>query len=418
MVNSKIIVGLGFGDESKGSSVDWLTSQYNTNAVVRFSGGSQAAHAVSLENGIQHVFAQFGSGTLRGVRTILSSTMMVNPFTMAEEANVLWDKTGDDPFEKTLISSSSPLITPIHVAANRKREIARGDKAHGSCGHGIGETASYYRTHPVSALEINDMRNTAMLGAKLDMLRAFLEKELGELDAPSTTDIIGGYLNLMDDRNFQITSDYNIYSELRKGFNVFEGSQGVLLDESYGFHPHTTWSNVLPFNAQRLLATAGLPPADVVGVTRSYTTRHGNGPFPSEFTNEEQKNKFPELHNTWGQFQGSWRAGTLDLVLLNYAARVTGGVNEMYVSHMDYPFTEAVVAYRNPTTGDIIEQLPVSTVKDLNFQQNLTDLLFAVEPVVVPVENAEELLLLIKDATGAPVTVTGHGPSASDRAKI
>lgn len=415
MSKNTIVIGLGFGDEAKGSITDYLAQRDDVRNVVRFSGGPQAAHRVENEYGA-HTFSNFGSGTLRGCRTIISEYMMVNPFNMAGEANALWDITNEDPFNTTIISESSLLITPLHVAANQKREINRGAAAHGSCGLGVGETRGFAIKHPFIALKVGDLRIKGLLEAKLQLLREYLEKELGELDAPSNTEILGGYEALLDDRNFQIVSDSYIYKELHIGKNVFEGSQGVLLDESKGFHPHTTWSSTGSQNAQRILHAAKLPTGKVLGLTRSYTTRHGNGPFPSEFKDNDWVERFPENHNTYGQFQGSWRVGPLDLVLLNYAVQANGGVDEIAVSHLDYDYDQVVTSYDN---GDTIS-LPVSPVRDLKYQEELTRKLS--NPHMVKdyshVNTEDELLSFIEFATGAPVTVKSYGNKNTDKISV
>lgn len=416
MNQNDIVVGLGFGDEGKGTIVDHLVSTHDTNAVVRFSGGAQAAHNVVLEDGTQHTFAQFGSGALRGVKTLLTEHMMVDPFSMAVEADALWIKTGFDAFTNAFISSNALLTTPIHAAANQQREINRGAGAHGSCGLGIGETKAYSLRHPVTALRVNDLRIPGYLEAKMGLLRKTLEAELGEFDLPSNTEIMGGYEALRADRPFNIVPEAFIYNELRQGYNVFEGSQGVLLDEDRGFHPHTTWSNTTQKYAQRVLASAGLPAGNVIGVTRSYTTRHGFGPFPSEFTGDEWRTDYPEHHNAYGQFQGSWRGGALDLVLLNYAVWANGGVDEVAVTHLDVPYNNAIVSYNN--VG--VVKLRGTEIKNLAHQESLTN--FLLNPDLIKdsmvVESEQILLNLIELTTEAKVSIKSYGPRDVDKINI
>lgn len=406
-----IVVGLGFGDEGKGTVTQHIATAQNVNAVVKFSGGAQTAHNVVLKNGLEHTFAQFGSGTLNGIQTLITEYTMVNPFSMAAEANVLWNKTGVDPFVKTFISENSLLTTPIHVAANRKRETLRGKNAHGSCAAGIGETMGYAINHPVLALRVGDLRIPGFLETKLNELLRILEAELGKLDVVSIPDIIGGYEMVMDDRPFNIVSNDYIYNELRKGNNVFEGSQGILLDESKGFHPHTTWTSVVSRNAQRVLEAAKLPRGKVVGVTRSYATRHGYGPFPSEYTDEDWRISFPEKHNVRGTWQGSWRGGILDLVLLNYAVRANGGIDEVALTHLDVPYEEVIDSYDDDT---II--IPVSEEEDLVYQESITNrLLGKLKVNTTRVRNEEELIEYVEFATNAPVSIKSYGPMDTDK---
>ena len=408
-----IVIGLGFGDEGKGTVTDYLCTLKPVNAVVRFSGGAQTAHNVVLENGQHHTFAQFGSGTMRGVQTLLSKYMMVNPFTMAAEANALIPKIGYDPFDITLVSSTALLTTPLHAAVNHLREIARGGDAHGSCGMGIGETRSYALKHPILAVEVNDLRLPGYLEAKLDEYRKWAENTFGveNFVAPSTDELMVSYMSLMADNRLRIVSDRDIREEIRKGYNVFEGSQGVLLDEAMGFHPHTTWSDTTSQKAQRLLAEAGLPQGNVIGVTRSYTTRHGYGPFPSEFIGEAWRESFPEEHNGAGRWQGSWRGGYLDLPLLKYAVKANHGVDEIAVTHLDTPVEKVVTGYHG--LGDMI---PASN-KNLIYQEALTKNLERAKGkyFLSEVSTEDALIEKIEKATNAPVGIKSYGTRSDQK---
>lgn len=409
---NQIVVGLGFGDESKGSITDYLSRVYNADNVVRFSGGAQAAHAVVRPDGSHHVFAQFGSGFFNGATTLLSEYMMVSLFNLVPEADHLMELTGIDPFTKLHISESALLTTPIHEAANRARERARGAAAHGSCGLGIGETKGYSLKHPLLAPKVHDLAGFGTLGVKLDALRANLEAELGPLDAPSTEDILAGYNQLFQDRPLSIVSDHFIHDEIANGVNIFEGSQGTLLDEWHGFHPHTTWSTVTAKYAQRLISQAGMEPGKVIGVTRSYTTRHGHGPFPTEFTSPEAQARFPEKHNAWGEFQGGWRVGDLDLVLLNYAARINN-VDEVAVTHLDSDYKAVATSYEGISYLDVVNG---PDTKDQRANQvQLTEKVKNAKPNLFPVEDEEALLGIISGVTMAPVTIRSYGPTWKDK---
>src|SRR3954449_12449778 len=135
-----ITVDLGFGDAGKGSIVDFLTRANDAHTVVRYNGGAQAGHRVVTAGASprDHVFAQFGSGTLSGAATHLSRFMLLDPPAMLEEARHL-AALGSDPLPRTTIDEGAPIITPFARAINRLRERARGSQRHGSCGMGIGE---------------------------------------------------------------------------------------------------------------------------------------------------------------------------------------------------------------------------------------------------------------------------------------
>ncbi len=408
--NNDIVVGLGFGDEGKGTIVDFLASQQKTNAVVRISGGAQAAHNVITEDGKHHTFSQFGSGTFRGVRTILSDRVMVNPFNMAVEANALAEKIGRDPFELTYISSSALMITPLHVAVNKAREVARGANPHGSCGQGIGETRGYSIKHPVLAITISDLKNHGYLYVKLRAYREWAENQFGELDAPSDEELMESYIDMVDDRPFNIVSNSFIYEELRKGYNIFEGSQGVLLDEHLGFHPHTTWSNTTSHNAQELLKNSNLPEGNVIGITRTYQTRHGFGPFPTEFDKGyDWSVKFPEQHNAYGRWQGDWRVGRLDIPLLGYALKANRKVDEIALTFMDAPVSEIVEEYENLGNPE-----PVFD-NDLKRQEIITNDLFETKTITKSVRTTEDIKNFIVDRFNVPIRIESFGARSDQK---
>ena len=132
-----LVAGLGFGDEGKGSIVDYLVRRENARTVVRFNGGAQAAHNVVTPEGAHHTFAQFGSGSFAGAETVLSKFVMVNPPALLKEAAALKGK-GVEP--QVYVDKAALVTTPFHVAVNRIKESRRGSGRHGSCGMGIFET--------------------------------------------------------------------------------------------------------------------------------------------------------------------------------------------------------------------------------------------------------------------------------------
>ena len=135
-METKVVLGLGFGDEGKGLVTDYLCPQHDDTLVVRFSGGHQSGHTVVSKDGKKHTFAQFGSGTLRGVPTFWSKECTIHPAGMIKEYEAL-KKLGVDPV--IFIDPLAPLTTFYDVFYNKALEISR-KKAHGSCGVGFGAT--------------------------------------------------------------------------------------------------------------------------------------------------------------------------------------------------------------------------------------------------------------------------------------
>ena len=294
-----IVCGLGFGDEGKGSVVDFLCSPRRPDparTVIRFNGGAQAAHNVLTADGRHHTFAQFGSGSFTpGVRTHLSRFVLVDPLALAAEAVHLASAGVPDALDRLTVDRDALLVTPYHQAANRAREAARGRDRHGSCGMGIGEAVRYALAWPGDAPRVADCAAPRALARSLGLLRDRFCDEFGPLGGPPVDDLCDAY-RAFADRVPLVDGGY-LRRLLRAGPAVFEGAQGVLLDEWRGFHPYTTWSTTTFANAETLLAEALLDGAGEaavrLGVVRSYLTRHGPGPFVTEDPTLE----FPEPHN-------------------------------------------------------------------------------------------------------------------------
>lgn len=408
----RIVVGLGFGDEAKGATVDHLCASgrdggERVGAVVRFSGGAQAAHNV-VAGGVQHTFRQFGSGTLAGVETYLARSTLVSPEALAVEAESLAALGIPDPLGLVSVSPDALVVTPVHRAANRAREDQRGDDRHGSCGLGIGETQAYALERGDLALRVRDCLSPEVVRSKLVELTAFYAPLLegSAHDVPSVREMA---VDLLEFARAVATAPDAAYlrAAATRGSLVFEGSQGVLLDEWRGFHPHTTWSTTTPQVAQALLAEAGLTRGEVWGATRAYATRHGAGPFPTE----DPSLAVAEPHNGFGEYQGGWRVGHLDLVLLDYAARVCrrhGGLDRVAVSHLDVAAGAGVARRYRDTAA-----LPLGGFRDLAHQEALTALLLDADPVIEDLSG--DIAQLIAATVRAPLGATAYGPERGDR---
>ena len=341
------VVDLGFGDSGKGTWVDFLVRRHSADLVVRFNGGPQAGHNVVLPDGRHHCFAQFGSGSfVPGVRTFLSRWMIVEPYAMLAEERHLQSIGVVDAFSRTFLDSRSLVITPLQQVANRIRERSRGDGAHGTCGVGLGECMRDGLDRPDLCITAADLADAAILRTKLPAALEFKRETLRGLRGFATAD----ELRVLDDPNW-IATAIDAYGQVGQRATilsaadanrllgetrcvVYEGAQGVLLDERYGFHPHVTWSKTTFTNADLLLMEAE---ADVnrvrIGVIRSYLTRHGRGPFNTFAPSIQQH--LPEPHNAGDGWQGQFRRGPLDLALLRYAIRACGGIDELAVTHLD-----------------------------------------------------------------------------------
>lgn len=431
-----IVIDLGFGDSGKGTITDFLVRDTNARLVVRFNGGAQAGHTVVTDDGRAHTFSQFGAGTfVPGVRSHLSESVVVHPSALLVEARRLERAAVNDALERLTIAESARIITPFHQAANRARELARGHARHGTCGVGVGETVRDAMDHPDDAIYARDLCNPYTLHKKLeqarDRLRASLSDErslLGddhcELTAFVDEDLPMRWVDVVRPVGARVVPDEWLSEQLREpcGDIVFEGAQGVLLDEHVGFHPHTTWSDCSARAAMALLRAHGYGGAvKRVGVLRAYLTRHGEGPFPTEMP--QLAPKLLEPHNHGAGWQGIFRVGYPDLVLSRYAVRVSGGVDMLALTHIDrlVPVHRIAVAYDGTSDETFFVRDAHGRVIDLRqgdlaHQERLGKALQTVCPVYEDApSDINGRIEQLESALGVSVAIVSAGPAARDK---
>jgi adenylosuccinate synthase len=423
-----VVVGLGFGDEGKGRVVDALVERHRADLVVRFNGGPQASHTV-VRDGRTHRFHQFGAGSLQGCRTHLSRHMMVEPLSLRREAQEL----GSGALDLLTVDPRAPVLTPYHAAVNRARERRRGAGRHGSCGAGIGELAADLADPTrCPVLRVGDLYRA---DHALDVLREIWDLKmrdlmvecdvhnLAALDPPAAT---------MDPR--ELAAEYGSFAvrmtsvkALREDRDVlcradtvvFEGAQGVLLDEEVGFPPHHTWSCCTSGNAWLLVDEVEddehAIDVKTYGVLRTYATRHGAGPFPTEVCGETLWPRDPNNEpNAW---QGIFRCGWFDAVLARYAVSQCP-VDGLVLTHCDRllaPRWQMCNAYRWRGDGDSSVRVTVlRRQQTVGQQERLGQMLGAasLEPeyVAARVFHDRPDVDLIQSCVGVPVMATSSAP--------
>lgn len=399
----KCVVGLGYGDEGKGTVVNRLCATGDYSAVVRFNGGCQAAHNVVLDDGRHHTFAQFGSGTLQGVPTHLSQFMMVEPLSLMNEAEGLKKIGVPNPLYLLTIHPKALITTPYHWLVNRYREDQRGDARHGSCGRGVGATAEYALQN-YYALRIEDLKYEGLVIRKLLWLEDWaIAHTDGNIEIQDIVKLSHQYL--------EFANQVVITKQLPTGNLVFEGAQGVLLDEHVGFHPYTTWATCTPDNVFKLVDSVDV---EVIGVTRTYMTRHGAGPLVTE----DKSLNIPDVHNEAGQYQGAWRVGHMDIPALNYAIDACGGIDKLYVTHVDvqnpHVFGELKICVAYDSMG-IRRRLFLHESDDLATREAQTYMLSHFQPVYQ--EGLGVGPHIIASLLDVPLYGYGIGPRTSDEVR-
>ena len=331
----EIVFGTGFGDEGKGITTDYFANKYVKLGldpiVIRFSGGQQCGHNVVLPDGRSHIFSSFGSGTLRGCRTYIAETCTIDPICIINEANVLIEK-GFKP--RLIIDPYARVTTPYEVYANQNDAE---NIENGSCGKGIWATIK--RELAGYSIWAMDFKYPDILAAKMENLSKWYGIRL-QLDRfYECCELIRNHYEI------RILSDEN--DELESPI-IMEGSQGLLLDQTHGFHPNTTPSNTgldnihtllnkyMALNSGRDLGMIGS--YDVNCVTRAYQTRHGNG-FMTNLNKGNNIKENPYEINQTNQFQGNFKRSILDLDLYNYGLQ-RHGINthrnfNLFITNLD-----------------------------------------------------------------------------------
>ena len=311
-MNVSLVIGAGYGDEGKGSFVNYLCGKHENPLVVRFNGGHQVGHTV-VHNSIRHTFSNFGSGTLRGVPTYWSEYCTVNPTAVLKEGNALRAQ-GITP--KVIYSPNAMVTTPFDIYRNMQDST---NMLHGSVGVGFGATIQRNADH--YKLYVRDLLYPNIRDIKLNLIREYMNTKIGHSTkhfVEHMNKAIEEFIVASDDlvNRFKIATDFG---SLSYDSFIFEGGQGIMLDMDYGFFPHVTRSNTTSKNAIEMLNKLNIVPNETYYITRAYQTRHGNGPMINENMDISYIKENPLEANVNGGAQGIFKKSVLDINMLRYA---------------------------------------------------------------------------------------------------
>lgn len=357
-----IVLGAQWGDEGKAKVVDYLT--FKADVVVRYQGGANAGHTVKVGES-QFVFHLIPSGIMHpGKVCMVGNGVVLDPEAALAEIDELAAR-GISCAGRLFISESAHVVMPYHKALDRAGEESQGAERIGTTGRGIGPCYrdKVERTHGIRVMDLLDAellheRVSAAVAAKNELLTKIYGQE--PLDpAPILAACIDHGERL---REYVADTSLLLYRAVEEGKNVlFEGAQGTLLDVDHGTYPFVTSSNTTAGGA---CTGSGIGPTRidaVVGVTKAYTTRVGNGPFPTELTGPEGE-RIRELGHEYGATTGRpRRCGWFDALPVRRAARVNG-LTSLAVTRLDVLDTlerlQVCVGYRS---GDsILDEFPAN----------------------------------------------------------
>ncbi len=415
MGKNVIILGSQWGDEGKGKIVDLLTEK--ATGVVRFQGGHNAGHTLVI-GGEKTILHLIPSGILRdGVACFIGNGVVVSPTALLEELKMLEDK-GVELHDRLFISAACPILFPFHIALDQARERARGGKAIGTTGRGIGP--AYEDKVARRGLRFMDALNEEsfyqQVAEVLDY-HNFVLKEYYQQPTFDPQQLAEESLSQIQKIKPMLADVSAKLDDLRlSGENLlFEGAQGTMLDIDHGTYPYVTSSNTT-VGGTSAGSGFGLMHFDaVIGITKSYTTRVGEGPFPTELfddTGTHLAEKGHEFGSTTGRPR---RCGWLDLVALKRSITVNS-ISGLCLTKLDvldelesikiaidYPQSHGH-ANSDITESDVVyEELP-------GWQQETTHISRYED---LP-ENAKSYLRRIEELAGIPIDIVSTGPDRDE----
>ncbi len=327
-----VVVGAQWGDEGKGKIVDWLSER--ADIIVRFQGGHNAGHTLVIDGKTYKLHA-LPSGVVRGGKlSVIGNGVVLDPWHLINEIKVVRDQGVDISSENLIIAENTPLILPIHGELDRAREDINKVAKIGTTGRGIGP--AYEDKVGRRAVRVADLADRSTLEDLLEIAPSILQ-----YSAPV----------------------WKVLNEKRKAGSriLFEGAQGALLDIDFGTYPFVTSSNVI---AGQAATGSGIGPSSidfVLGIVKAYTTRVGEGPFPTELHDNDGQ-RLGERGHEFGTTTGrKRRCGWFDAVLVRQTC-ATSGVTGISLTKLDVldGFEKLKICIGYDLNGKKLDYLPIA----------------------------------------------------------
>lgn len=422
-MSSIVLVGAQWGDEGKGKVIDLLSHQ--ADVVVRFGGGANAGHTLVV-GGEKVVLHLLPSGVLHGAgkRYILGDAMVIDPEVLIKEIKFCHSRGLINP-SNLLVGHRSHVVLPYHKIVDGLRE--KGSFAIGTTKRGIGPAyeakASRMGIHLIDLTRPNELLHK--IQQQYEWLLPWVRLQGGDLISPQ--ELAAQYVEYG-----QFLADYmgdcaDLSVELKKNRKVlFEGAQGALLDIDQGTYPYVTSSSTVSASACVSLGIGPQSVASVIGVVKAYTTRVGEGPFPTELPLEESK-KLRDLGGEYGATTGRpRRCGWLDIPALRLACRING-IDSLAMTKLDvlsaYDKVKLCVGYEilEPYgVKKVYEELP----RDIQKLSQITAIYEEFQGWKVPLsgkkifndlpQNAQTYIRRVEELVGVSVDIIGVGPSRDE----
>lgn len=422
MGKNVVVLGTQWGDEGKGKVVDLLTER--AKYVVRYQGGHNAGHTLVI-NGEKTVLHLIPSGILReNVTSIIGNGVVLAPDALMKEMTEL-EARGVPVRERLLLSEACPLILPYHVALDNAREKARGAKAIGTTGRGIGP--AYEDKVARRGLRVGDLFNKETFAIKLKEIVDYHNFQLVhyyKADAVDYQTVLDDVLAVADILTAMVVDVSELLDGARKrgDFMMFEGAQGTLLDIDHGTYPYVTSSNT---TAGGVATGSGLGPRYVdyvLGIVKAYSTRVGAGPFPTEL-NDETGEFLRKQGNEYGATTGrSRRTGWLDIVAVRRAVQINS-LSGFCMTKLDVldglKEVKLCVGYRMPdgrevTTTPLAAEGWEGIEPIYETMPGWSDVTFGVKEHSKLPQAALNYIKRVEELTGVPVDIISTGPDREE----
>ena len=428
MANNVVVLGTQWGDEGKGKIVDLLTE--DAKYVVRYQGGHNAGHTLVID-GEKTVLHLIPSGILRdNVKCIIGNGVVLSPDALMNEMGPL-EARGIPVRERLFLSEACPLILPYHIALDQAREAARGKKAIGTTGRGIGP--AYEDKVARRGLRVGDLFDKAAFAEKLKDVMAYHNFQIEHYyhaEPVSYEEVLEKVLSqadLLTSMVIDVTKELDD-ARLRGDKIMFEGAQGTLLDIDHGTYPYVTSSTT---TAGGVAAGSGFGPrylGYILGIAKAYCTRVGAGPFPTELYDGLEKQDPVGKHlgtvgNEFGATTGRLRrTGWFDAVAMRRAVQINS-ISGFCLTKLDVldglKELKICTGYKTKS-GEILEVSPMAAdaYEDLELiyetMPGWSETTFGAKTLDALPQAALDYIARIEELTGVPIDIISTGPDRNE----
>ena len=419
-MSNVIVIGSQWGDEGKGKIVDWLSNK--ADAVVRFQGGHNAGHTLVV-NGKVYKLSLLPSGIVRGKKSFIGNGVVLDLWALEKEIKTVSQKGININADLLSISEATSLILSYHRELDTAREHELDGIKIGTTGRGIGP--AYEDKVGRRAIRLCDIFDKKNLKKKIENALFHhnpIRKGLG-INEVKSVDILNQLNDITDFIKPYVSNIWNDLMRLQKEDKniLFEGAQGMLLDNDHGTYPFVTSSNTISSQASIGSGLGSIKNCYTLGITKAYLTRVGEGPFPTEQNNSIGE-KLGQIGNEFGTVTGrKRRCGWLDLVLLKQSVDISG-IHGLALTKLDVldEFEKINICISYDFNGKKYNYLPpiISSADDLRTEyieidgwhestkgcRNYDEL----------PRNAKKNIEILKDITGVEISLLSTSPERED----